>query len=229
MIRTTIPARPLHALLLALLCVLATGSQAQAKGHGAHTGEGRPGRFDYYLVSLSWSPSYCALHPDEKEQCGSKGFGFVLHGLWPQNRNGSWPQDCRSSAQPDEKTIAHMLAIMPSRHLVEHEWQTHGTCSGLDPQAYFALADDAFSRIKIPSPLVAPKTDPQMSADELIKAFGDVNPGLEEGMISIACRNGGELEEVRICVDKDNLSVKACGGRVRNSCRIGPLRIPAIR
>lgn len=229
MIRATIPGRTIHAVLLALLCVMAAGSEVQAKGHGSRNGESRPGRFDYYLVSLSWSPSYCALHPDEREQCGSKGFGFVLHGLWPQNRNGTWPQDCRSHAEPDEKTIERMLAIMPSRHLVEHEWQTHGTCSGVDPQAYFALADDAFSRIKIPAPLVAPKSDPQMSADDLIKAFEDINPGLEDGMISVACRDGGELEEVRICVDKDNLSVKACGGRVRNSCRLGKLRIPSVR
>ncbi|MEP6939035.1 MAG: ribonuclease T2 [Rudaea sp.] len=225
----SLPRHSILTLLIAVLCALAAGPLAHAKGHGARNGESRPGRFDYYLVSLSWSPSYCALHPSEAEQCGNKGFGFVLHGLWPQNRNGSWPQDCRSSATPDDKTIARMLAIMPSRHLIEHEWQTHGTCSGLDPQGYFALADDAYSRIKIPATLVAPKTDPQMSADDIIKAFDDLNPGLEEGMISVACRSGGELEEVRICVDKDNLSVKACGGRVRNTCRLGKLRIPAIR
>ena len=217
------------ALGLMLAFAAATGADARSKGKHGNSGEGRPGRFDYYVVSLSWSPSYCALHPDEREQCGSKGFGFVLHGLWPQNRNGTWPQDCRSHAEPDEKTIERMLAIMPSRHLVEHEWQTHGSCSGLDPQAYFALADDAFSRIKIPAPLVAPKSDPQLSAADIIKAFEDNNPGLEDGMISVACRNGAELEEVRICVDKDNLSVKACGGRVRNSCRLGKLRISAVR
>lgn len=48
-------------------------------------------------------------------------------------------------------------------------------------------------------------------------------------MVSVTCRDGAELEEVRICVDKDNLSVKSCGGRVRNACRVGKLRIPAVR
>ncbi len=218
--------RSIGILLLALL-VASAGSLAIAKSHGST--ETRPGHFDYYLVSLSWSPSYCALHPTDTQQCGSKGYGFVLHGLWPQNRNGSWPQHCRSDAAPDEKTIERMLAIMPSRHLIEHEWETHGACSGLDAKAYFDLADDAFSRIKVPKALVAPKSDPELSADDVVKAFEDVNPGLEDGMISVTCRDGAELEEVRICVDKDNLSVKSCGGRVRNACRVGKLRIPAVR
>ena len=218
--------RSIGILLLALL-VASAGSLAIAKSHGST--ETRPGHFDYYLVSLSWSPSYCALHPTDTQQCGSKGYGFVLHGLWPQNRNGSWPQHCRTDGAPDEKTIERMLAIMPSRHLIEHEWETHGACSGLDAKAYFDLADDAFSRIKVPKALVAPKTDPELSADDVVKAFEDVNPGLEDGMVSVTCRDGAELEEVRICVDKDNLSVKSCGGRVRNGCRAGKLRIPAVR
>jgi len=153
----------------------------------------------------------------------------VLHGLWPQYRSGGWPQHCRSNDEPDEKTIERMLAIMPSRHLIEHEWETHGTCSGLDAKGYFALADDAFSRITIPKALVAPKSDPVMSADDIVKAFEDVNPGLEDGMVSVNCRDGAELEEVHICVDKDNLSVRSCGGRMRNACRLGKLKIPAVR
>jgi ribonuclease I len=39
-------------------------------------------QYDYFLLSLSWSPSYCLTHGDDRAQC-SKGYGFVLHGLWP--------------------------------------------------------------------------------------------------------------------------------------------------
>ena len=220
----------ISAALCALILALAGTHTAYARGHGHRSGGGdRPGRFDYYLVSLSWSPTFCELHPNEAEQCNHKGYGFVLHGLWPQNRNGSWPQHCSTASAPDEATIARALAFMPSRHLVEHEWETHGSCSGLDAKAYFDLADDAFSRIKIPDALKAPKSDPGLSAADVIKAFEDNNPGLEDGMISVACRDGNELEEIHICTDKDNLSVKSCGGRVRNSCRLGKLKIPAAR
>lgn len=216
------------AVLLGLVLAVFAASLVTARSH-SHREDTTRGRFDYYLISLSWSPSFCELHPDETQQCGSKGYGFVLHGLWPQNRNGSWPEHCHNDAAPDEKTIERTLAIMPSRHLIEHEWQTHGACTGLNAKAYFDLADDAFSRIKVPQALVAPKSDPTLSAADIIHAFSDANPGLDETMISVQCRDGSELEEVRICLDKDNLSVKACGGRVRNSCRYGKLKIPAAR
>ncbi|MBS0591128.1 MAG: ribonuclease T2 [Proteobacteria bacterium] len=214
------------ALGIALAFAATTG--ADARGRGNRNENARPGRFDYYVISLSWSPSYCAIHPGEAEQCG-KGYGFVLHGLWPQYRNGSWPQHCSTSREPEEATITQMLPIMPSRHLIEHEWETHGACSGLDPKGYFALAEDAFSRQTIPPALKTPATSPDLSADDIVKAFIDVNPGLDDNMISVECKNGGTLEEVRICLDKDNLSVKSCGGRVRNSCRAGKLTIPAVR
>ncbi len=54
-----------------------------------------PGRFDYYLLSLSWSPEYCAKsRRDDELQC-ARPYAFVAHGLWPQNEQG-WPSDCRS-------------------------------------------------------------------------------------------------------------------------------------
>lgn len=216
------------AVALGMLLAFAAAGSADARGKSRHGGDSRPGRFDYYVVSLSWSPSYCAVHADEPQQCG-KGYGFVLHGLWPQYRNGSWPQHCSTTREPDEDTVTRMLPIMPSRRLIEHEWDTHGSCSGLGPKDYFALAEDAFSRVTIPSALKTPAAPPSLSADEVARAFEDVNPGLEDNMISIQCKDGGTLEEVRICVDKDNLSVKSCGGRVRNACRAGKLTIPAVR
>jgi len=212
-----------------LLAALITLSVVVARSHGEHhSGTSTAGRFDYYLMSLSWSPSYCLVHPDESEQCGRRGFGFVLHGLWPQNSNGSWPQHCDSSASPDAATIARALAFMPSRHLIDHEWQTHGACTGLDPHAYFELADRAFARVRIPAELATPRSPPEMSADDIERRFMDANPGLGENMLSVVCHEGGELAEVRVCLDKD-LSPQACAGRTRNSCRYGSLRIPAAR
>jgi ribonuclease T2 len=218
--------------LATLLCIVLTfiASLAAARGHGHRDrGDDAPGRFDYYLMALSWSPSFCETHADETEQCGSKGFGFVLHGLWPQNRDGSWPQHCHSTSEPDAATVDRTLAFMPSRHLIEHEWQTHGSCTGLDAHAYFDLADRAFAQIKIPPALVAPHSAPQLSAKDVVQAFLQANPGLGENMLSIDCHDGSELTEVRVCLNKQNLSPQACGGRVRNTCRYGALKIPAVR
>ena len=188
-----------------------------------------PGRFDYYLMALSWSPSYCLTHPNEGDQCGNKGFGFVLHGLWPQFRNGNWPQHCPASARPGAATIEHTLAFMPSRGLIEHEWSTHGSCSGLDPATYFELADRAFGSVTIPDALRTPRVAPALSAADITRAFTGANPGLDDSMLTIECHNGYEFIEVHICLNKDTLTPQACGGRVRNSCRYGTLKIPAVR
>lgn len=214
---------------ISILCLIAAAG-ASARGHGHRDrGGDAPGRFDYYLMSLSWSPSFCETHANETEQCSSKGFGFVLHGLWPQNRNGNWPQHCHTADEPDAATVARTLAFMPSRHLIEHEWQTHGSCTGLEPRGYFDLADRAFARIKVPAVLAAPQSPPQLSAAAVVQAFVQANPGLRDDMISVDCHDGSELTEVRVCLNKDDLSPQTCVGRMRNTCRYGNLKIPASR
>ena len=214
---------------LTSLATLALCAAAAGHGHPVRPVEATAGVFDYYLMSLSWSPSYCETHADETEQCGTQGYGFVLHGLWPQFRNGTWPEHCRIQAWPDEATIARSLAFMPSRSLVAHEWRTHGACSGLDPRAYFDLADRAFAAVAIPPALTTPATPPRWSAEEIVQAFEQVNPGLDERMISVACHEGADLVEVHVCLNKHDLRPQPCGGGVLNTCRYGKLRIPASR
>ena len=118
---------------------------------------------------------------------------------------------------------------MPSRRLIEHEWQTHGSCTGLDPGTYFGMADRAFGSVKVPDALKTPAAAPSMSADQIIDAFAVTNPGLDQRMMTVQCHDGNELAEVRICLDRDSLAPHACGGRVHNACRKGELRIPTVR
>src|SRR5215470_7016408 len=44
------------------------------------------GQFDYYVLALSWSPSFCEIATGNarRQQCGVRPFSFVVHGLWPQ-------------------------------------------------------------------------------------------------------------------------------------------------
>lgn len=186
-----------------------------------------PGDFDYWLIALSWSPTWCEFNPDNRDQCGNRGFGFVLHGLWPQNERGGGPQDCRSRQRVSERTIARSMAFMPSRGLVIHEWRSHGSCTTLDPDDYFQLADRAFASVRIPQALRAPQAPPQLSARALASAFVDANPGMPSDAIQIAC-TGNRLSEVRICADAD-LSARSCGKLSRSRCPAGILRIPSVR
>jgi len=65
--------------MLAFAAVPAADARSKKQNPAAH----EAGRFDYYVLSLSWSPAYCTSHPEDQAQCGAKPFGFVLHGLWP--------------------------------------------------------------------------------------------------------------------------------------------------
>jgi ribonuclease T2 len=186
------------------------------------------GNYDYFVMALSWSPTYCLGHPQEREQCGGRGYGFILHGLWPQFENGGGPLQCHHQRTPDAATVERALAFMPSRSLVHHEWRAHGTCSGLDPAAYFELSDRAFASIEVPPRLQAPPEPQRLRADELRGLLRAANPRLRDDMMSLHCDND-RLVEVRLCLDRA-LEPRRCGRRMANACpQARPIAIPAVR
>jgi ribonuclease T2 len=190
-----------------------------------------PGRFDYYLLSLSWSPSYCA-EPDmaarDPRQCGiDRRFSFVVHGLWPQHERG-WPSGCAAGPRDAPASlVSAMLDIMPSPRLVEHEWDAHGKCSGLDPHAYFGLTRRARARVAIPAAYAAPQRALRVTGADVERAFVAANPGLTPAMIAVQC-DRTRLREVRVCLTKD-LRYRACGGDVRDRCGAGEVAMPPVR
>ena len=182
--------------------------------------------YDYFVMALSWSPTFCLGHPQEREQCGRGGHGFILHGLWPQYERGGGPQQCHHQRTPDAKTVERTLAFMPSRRLIHHEWRAHGTCSGLDPDAYFDLADRAFASLRVPARLQAPRQPLRLRADELRGLLRAANPELRDDMMSLHCTDD-RLVEVRLCLDRA-LEPRRCGRRMGNACpQSRPIAIPA--
>ena len=196
------------------------------RGERGDRSAGRVGDFDYYLVSLSWSPSYCVLHPDDQRQCG-KGYGFVLHGLWPQKMAGGYPEDCESSETLTASVVQRALPFMPSEKLIRHEWTKHGTCSGLGAEAYFSLADRAFAAVRVPVKFQQPQAAVTVSADEVIQDFAAANPQFPPDTFTVQC-SGNELQEVRMCMSTDG-KAQACGRGVRSQCRDGQVQVPASR
>src|SRR5947207_11483699 len=114
--------------------------------------------------------------------------------MWPQFNTGRWPEEC--SSEPGLRNPDSILDVMPSRNLIRHEWEKHGTCSGLDAQAYFALTRQAYEKIKIPDRFKNPRDYVTVSVAELKQAFRDANPGLAEDGFSVSC-SGRRLSEVR--------------------------------
>ena len=203
-------------------------SSSHHSGHKGPSQSGDKGVFDYYVMALSWSPSFCESHPDEEEQCGHKGYGFVLHGLWPQYDSGGGPQNCSTTDEVDKKTVEQALAFMPSRSLINHEWRTHGACAGMSPKDYFALADRAFAAVHVPPELNAPPKAVETTLDALRAAFKRANPDLTDEMMSLHCSRG-ELVEVRVCLDK-NVTLHECGKRMQTRCpATATITVPASR
>lgn len=205
-------------LLFAALPAVLLAAPAQAKHRKKHHPKPTPvsGTFDYYVLSLSWSPEHCAEPAGNGDlQCGAeRKFAFVLHGLWPQFEKG-FPQSC-SNVKLSSAIRDSMLDIMPSTKLVEHEWSKHGTCSGLAPDAYFATARQAFTGVKLPAPYQDPPAAFQTNVGEVEQAFAGANPDLDAQKIAVQCK-GKFLQEVRVCLDKD-LHPRACGHDVKDGC-----------
>jgi ribonuclease T2 len=214
-------------MVLAALLLGAAGPAA-ARHHPQRDAQpATSGVFDYYLLSLSWSPTYCLTHPGDREQCGRRGFGFVLHGLWPQYQNGGYPQFCETGESLTPEAVSFGRTIYPSPKLIDHEWSRHGVCSGLDALGYFRAADRARTSIRVPPMLEAPPSAQQVDPASIAAAVRAANPAIPEDGLVVACSRG-ELSEVRICLDRD-LRPRACGRRVRNSCPAVPVTIPAAR
>ena len=114
-----------------------------------------------YVLALSWQPAFCETK-SKKPECRAQtaeGFDaahFTLHGLWPQP-NGNFYCGVKASDRANDKpdrwadlpavtldaaTRQELDTVMPGTQsaLERHEWIKHGTCSGMDQQAYFSAA-----------------------------------------------------------------------------------------
>lgn len=175
-----------------------------------------PGVFDFYLLNLSWSPEFCATHTST--ECG-RGLGFVVHGLWPQDNSGDYPEDCSDAPGPANPQA--YTDIIPTVSLIQHEWQTHGTCSGFAADAYFTAIRRADSAVKIPSGIGTGNDQNGVTPDQLLARFQSANAAYPAGSIALSCGNN-RLTAIEICLDK-NLQPEACQG-VR-SCRANSIQI----
>lgn len=185
--------------------------------------------FDYYVLALSWSPSYCASEGGNAnpQQCNTgRPHGFLVHGLWPQYEQG-YPQDCDTS-QPRNVPFGQakqLSDIMPSPGLVTYEWRKHGSCTGLTQQDYFAVLRQAFKRVSIPSAYRQPTQRAPVNPLVLEQAFVAANPGLQKDGIAVTC-DRDYMREVRVCLTKD-LDFRSCPEVDRSSCRQRSVDMPA--
>jgi ribonuclease T2 len=193
------------------------------------------GDFNYYMLVLSWSPTYCETQGEQGrdggQQCtGSRPYAFVLHGLWPQYEDG-WPENCPVRDKPwvPNELVNKMLDIMPSRSLIIHEFKKHGICTGLPAEAYFDTARKLYQSIKIPQKYSTPGESLLIAPSELTQDFTAANPELQSAMMSVSC-NHNKLKDIRLCFSRE-LKLRPCGSSEthRKSCPQDKLVIPPLR
>jgi ribonuclease T2 len=177
-----------------------------------------PQHFDYYILNLSWSPEFCYSHPNVTE-CASHP-AFVLHGLWPQNTDGTYPQNC--SNEPGPSHPSKYADIYPDPGLLQHEWHTHGTCSGLGPDAFFTAARAAFHSIAVPTALMSLDHQISMPPSQILGLFATANPALTNSSLALSCGNN-YLTAVEVCMNKRFQPINC---RPIRSCRANSVRIP---
>ncbi len=213
---------------VAVVAALATMVGPKMAPPAAATSSDPTGDFDFYVLALSWSPTYCATDGrDDRFQCGSgRDLAFVVHGLWPQYERG-WPDFCDTDEDgPTRVEVDDILDIVPGRGLVEYQWDKHGSCTGLNGADYLATLRDAFESVQIPAAFDDPRDDRTIAPFEVERAFIAANPGLPPGGVAVTC-DGRLIDEVRVCLSRDDLSFRACREVDADACRAPTATMPA--
>ncbi|KKL21885.1 hypothetical protein LCGC14_2440960, partial [marine sediment metagenome] len=170
--------RPVIAAFLAISALISPQT-APAEGELA-------GDFDYYVLALSWSPTWCALEGEARNspQCDAAAdHGWVLHGLWPQYEDG-WPSYCRTQFRdPPRRETAAMADIMGTPGAAWYQWKKHGRCAGLSADAYFETAREAYGAVTRPEVFRKLDKAVKLPASVVEEAFLTANPALDADMV----------------------------------------------
>ena len=216
--------------ILSIFLTLVLSVAAQARAPDRH----KAGVFDYFVLALSWSPTYCASEAGQRDdtQCSpGRSFAFVVHGLWPQYNQG-WPENCETDeGWVTQENIDAMMGVMPSKKLIIHEWKKHGSCAGVSQTAYFRATRLLFEKVKVPARYLSPTADVITTPEQLVTDFVKTNKGLSLDMLSVQCgntRDRARLSELRVCLDKRG-NFAACGQNEARSCRAKTLVMPRVR
>ena len=187
--------------------------------------------FDFYVMTLSWSPGFCDLGGEEKspQQCAAgSGDGFVVHGLWPDNRMSADPEDCGLSPEPSADDLQKARGLYPTDDLALHEYRKHGSCTGLAAADYFAAVRFVRDQLNTPAMLKSPHERQRFSPRDIEQAFITANANLRPDNMAITCSHG-ELVDVRFCLSKDLRAFATCPKVSGHTCRRSSIAVAPLR
>ena len=206
----------------ALVACLLLQAPAEAKSRKKKTAAAP--QFSYYLLVLSYAPDFCAQPQGNKDprECGSgRHVGFIVHGLWPQGETTRGPQNCGHVSPVSQAVLQATLKYIPTESLIQHEWTAHGSCTGLSAADYFAALRKARDSVTLPLDLDQPSQNVQTSPARVESELAASNPAFPKTAFRTSCYHDAELQEVRVCLNKD-LSPRAC------SASAGECALPGV-
>ena len=111
----------------------AQASPADGFGRGVSRGGGASGDFDFYVLSLSWSPSFCettgARRPSAPMRAGRQSRLRRSRPVAAERPGLSQPVPRRILPFP-MRSCRRLGDLYPDVGLARHEWRQHGLCSG---------------------------------------------------------------------------------------------------
>ena len=174
----------------------------------------RAASFDFYLMAMTVHPAFCAENARRRECTSGNPRPLVIHGLWPERMEPrTYPHDCPAPALDLDPALSLELAdFMPGMAdgLHQHEWKTHGGCSGLDDDDYYRHALELARRVDgALRATLTTRAGGEATASELRTIADLFSPGLGK-TLTFHCRTLREgssrrpyLIEIRQCVDND--------------------------
>lgn len=201
------------------------------------TGAAHASSFDFLLLATSWEPGFCVSHKTNAECQALTSTSYAathlsLHGLWPNNYDGSYPSYCgvpQSQINLDTSAtwcqmanygvnstvFGQLKTYMPGAAscLDKHEWYKHGTCSddGTDPNTYWTTADWLMGRLGQTSfnKFIASKAGQSVTRSQLLSAFQSSFGNGTTAALNLQCTsyNGRSyFTEARISLDPASLA-----------------------
>jgi len=147
---------------------------------------------------------------------------LTIHGMWPnynQAQSGHWwPQCCKSSAgQSMSDSVYQALKTelwefwpneedpQPTKvadSLWDHEWNKHGTCSGLAQKTYFTSALSVDFQLGTPS-LITDNVGGSISLSQLETVYNG-SPCQQNSAckVVVSCQSGSTLSDITTCWSK---------------------------
>lgn len=169
----------------------------------------------YYLLAFDWIPGFCKSIPDSnKPECYAPDNywknNLTLHGLWPDYNNGNIKLNCPnndfSGKYIEEIGMDVMRKYWPNvklntrskkyNNFYKHEWQKHGSCTGLDEESYFKAAINTIKKYNTPR-IISDNVGKIISTDDVRNSFSGKK-------VALRCYNDQYLTGVYTCWSKKN-------------------------